>query len=83
MQSRNADLNSVSSKNTKALTKNTRSASLEQNNDDYLDLVLRKEISQWFQKNSSSENETGAMEMANSQLFKAAPNVISLGYNGD
>ena len=83
MQSRNADLNSVSSKNTKALTKNRRSASLEQNNDDYLDLVLRKEISQWFQKNSSSENETSAMEIANSQPFKAAPNVISLGYNGD
>ena len=83
MQSRNVDLNSVSSNNTKGFTKNTRSASLDKNSDDYLDVVLRKEINLWFKKNGSSGKHPGIIEPANGYPNKDTSGVINLGYNSD
>ena len=62
MQSRNVDLNSVSSNNTSGFSKREGSALHSQNSDDYLDLVLRNEIDQWFKKNSPEGDEIGTID---------------------
>lgn len=83
MQSSNVDLNSVSSDNSNSFKKISQSASLERNNDDYLDLVLRKEINLWFKKNSAGDNQPGIIEPANADPINEASSVINLGYSGD
>lgn len=83
MQSRNVDVNSAGSNKTNGFTKDIHNTSLNRNNDDYLDIVLRKEINLWFQKNSSTENETSIIEPTNDFPFNNAPSVINLGYSGE
>ena len=83
MQSRNVDLNSVSSNNARGFIKTARSASREQNSDDYVEVVLRKEINLWFQKNASSENATSISEPTKGAPNNSASRVINLGYSGD
>lgn len=83
MQSRNVDVNNASSNKTNGFTKDINTTSLNRNNDDYLDIVLRKEINLWFQKNSSAENETSIIEPTNGFPFNNAPSVINLGYSGE
>ena len=83
MQSRNINLNSVSSDNGNSFKKTSQSASLERNNDDYLDLVLRKEINLWFKKNSAGDNQPGIVEPVNAYPINEPSSVINLGYSGD
>ena len=83
MQSRNVDINSVSSNNASSFTKSKRSAFHYQNSDDYVDLVLRNEIDQWFKKNSPKENETSTIEPTKGDRYHKTSSLINLGYSGD
>ena len=89
MQSRNMDVNSSNtsassgSNNTTGFTKSKRSAFHYQNSDDYVDLVLRNEIDQWFKKNSPKENESSTIEPTKSERAEKTSSVISLGFSDD
>ncbi len=69
------DSNSAGSNNTKGFTKNEKSASLARHNDDYLDVVLRKEINLWFQQNDTPERQPGIIEPTKGYPIKSASSV--------
>jgi hypothetical protein len=81
MQSRNIDLSgtsnstsaSANNNNSNGHTKNSQPKSLALDADDYVDVVLRKEINLWFTKNSSPEAGENLCEPTNAHPAKDHP----------
>lgn len=81
MQSRNVDLNTVGSNNTRGFTKIKRSASQYENSDDYVDLIMRNKINQWFEKNPTIEHEASNIEAPDGKQRNKAIGVNNIGYS--
>lgn len=82
MQSENLDLNSASADNASDMNGSGHALPLEREGENYLDMVLRKEIHQWFKNNSPQENNPRITEPDNFGANGRTSGVINLGYNG-